>query len=84
MTEYQFATIERNNDQWVTSYDVWAKLGSYPQDVGDGVFVGNVEIEPDENTVSITLARPATEDWYFGALSIYRRAPGLFFPLNGT
>jgi hypothetical protein len=84
MTEYQHATIERNGDEWVTSYDVWAKLGSYPSDEGDGIFVGNVTIDPSELTTSITLAKPAAEGWYFSALSIYRRSPGRFFQLNGT
>lgn len=84
MTEYQFATIERNGDEWVTSYDVWAKLGSYPAEEGDGIFVGNVTIAPEDLTTSITLAKPASEEWFFSALSIYRRTPGIFFQLNGT
>lgn len=84
MTDYQYATIERNGDQWVTSYDVWAKLGSYPNEEGDGLFVGNVTIPPEDDMVSITLEKDADEDWYFAALSIYRRQPGIFFQLNGT
>jgi hypothetical protein len=84
MTEYQYATIERNGDQWVTSYDVWAKLNSYPTEEGDGIFVGNITIPPEDDTVAIALARPSAEDWYFAALSIYRRERGLFFQLNGT
>lgn len=84
MVDYQYATIQRNGDQWVTSYDVWAKLGSYPLEEGDGVFVGNVEIEPSQTTTSIALAKPSTEDWKFAAISIYGRDKGIFYPLNGT
>lgn len=76
--------IFRGNDEWVTSYDVWAKLGAYPTQEGDGVFVGNYPVAPDESGVTATLDRPATEDWKFSALSIYRRMPGLFSQLNET
>lgn len=84
MTDYQYALIERNGDQWVTSYDVWAKLGVYPSEEGDGVFVGNVAIEPSQVEISIILTRPSDQAWKFAAVSIYRRDKGIFFQLNGT
>ena len=76
--------LERNSDAYVTSYDVWAKRGSYPQDEGDGVFVGNVAIQPSASSVSQAWTPPNDGTWYFGALSVYNRAPGIFFQLNGT
>lgn len=82
MTTYNIA-IERNGDEWVTSYDVWAKAGSYPQDIGDGVFVGNYPIAPEEDSILEEWETPDTRDYYLSALSIYRRAPGIFFQLNG-
>lgn len=79
-----FVTIQRNSDQYVTSYDVWAKMNSYPMEEGDGVFVGNVTIAPSVLTTSIAFAHPDTENWKFSALSIYRRDPGIFHALDGT
>lgn len=76
--------IERNGDSYVTSYDVWAKQDAYPQGDGDGVYVGNYPIGPDEDAVSEEWTPPNDGAWYIGALSIYRREPGLFFQLNGT
>jgi hypothetical protein len=76
--------LYRYGDEWVTSYDVWAKIGSYPASDGDGVYVGNVEIDPSEDVVAYEWDPPYTGDWLFSALSIYRRTPGLFFQLNGT
>ena len=75
--------IERNSDSYVTSYDVWAKRGSYPQDEGDGVFVGNYTIQPEEAAISEDWTPPNDGTWYFVALSIYNRTPGLFSQLNG-
>jgi hypothetical protein len=76
--------IYRYGDQWVTSYDVWAKAESYPESAGDGVFVGNVEIGPSEDSIAHEWEPPNDATWYFAALSIYRRQPGIFFQLNGT
>lgn len=83
MVAYNVA-IERNGDEWVTSYDVWAKAGSYPSDIGDGTFVGNFAIEPSEDSIVGEWESPDAQTYYFSALSIYRRTPGLFFQLNGT
>ena len=76
--------LDRNGDQWVTSYDVWAKAGSYPQFVGDGTFVDNVEMGPDEEYKNYTWTPPTAGTWYYAAVSIYRRSPGIFYQLNGT
>jgi hypothetical protein len=84
MTDYHFVNIERNGDQWVTSYDVWAKLNAYPLEEGDGVFVGNATISPSEDATSIALARSVDETWLFAAISIYGRDKGIFYQLNGT
>ena len=83
MPTEQQVLLERNGDAYVTSYDVWAKRLSYPQDEGDGVFVGNITIDPDEDSIVEEWTPPNDGTWYFGALSIYNRTPGLFFQLNG-
>lgn len=76
--------LERTGDTYVTSYDVWAKRGSYPQDEGDGVFVANYPILPSEASIIGIWTPPNDGTWYCGALSIYNRAPGLFHRLDGT
>lgn len=75
-------TIYRNGDRYVTSYDVWVKALSAPQDVGDGEFVGNYPIAPSEASIDVTWTSPVAMTWVFSALSIYNRTPGLFSPLT--
>lgn len=43
--------IERDSGSIVTSYDVWAKFGAYPECDGDGTYVGNFPIEASETSV---------------------------------
>ena len=74
--------ISRNDDQWVTSYDVWAKLGGWPIEEGDGVFVGNYTIDPDQDYITVSTSLPSDATWYFAAVSIYRREKGIFAPLT--
>ena len=80
----QTIIIERNDDEWVTSYDIWAKRDTYPSTVGDGAFAGNLTIEPISDSATLTWTPPTDGTWYFGALSIYNRTPGIFYQLNGT
>ena len=77
-------TITRGNDQWVTSYDVWAKIGEYPMQEGDGAFVGNYPISRNETFLTIEYDRPEYENWLFSALPIYNRTPGAFNQLSGA
>lgn len=77
MSQLYTITINRDGDKYVTSYDVWAKSGSYPSEEGDGVFVGNAPIAPHETSASITFARSGPT-WYFAAMSVYGRDPGVF------
>lgn len=76
--------VNRGDDQWVTSYDVWAKIGAYPMQEGDGTFVGNYPIARSATTVTIQYDRPENENWLFSALPIYNRTPGAFSQLSGA
>ena len=79
----QTILLERNGDAYVTSYDVWAKRLSYPQDEGDGVFVGNYTIQPDEDSITEEWTPPNDGTWYFGALAIYNPHAGTVLSTDG-
>lgn len=71
-------TITRG-DEWEDSYDVWAKLSSVPLEEGDGVYIGNYPIEPNED--SITIAWTGAQDdavynYGFRVVPITRREKG--------
>lgn len=61
--------IERAAGSIVTSYDVWAKLGAYPECDGDGTYVGNFPIDADEDEVGGEFdAENNSENWRFIAV----------------
>jgi len=70
------ASITRGS-QWETSYDVWTKLGSVPLEEGDGIFVGNYTISPNQTSVTISLPSYVTGYSYgFMAVPITNRDKG--------
>jgi len=71
-----FSIIITRGSEWETSYDVWAKSGSIPLEEGDGLFVSNYTISPDQTSITNTPA--STYDSTFGYLvvPIIRRQGG--------
>ena len=69
--------IQRASD-WDTSYDIWYKLGSSPTEVGDGSFLGNYPIDPDETELIVAWDEPIAGATYgVLVLPIQRRSPGI-------
>lgn len=70
--------IEREAGSIVTSYDVWAKFGSYPECDGDGTYVGNFPIEASEDEVTGEFeATNNSENWRFIAIPRFMDQTGL-------
>lgn len=61
-------TIDREDD-FATSFDLYAKSDFYPTEEGDGVFVGNYPIDPDNSSVSAMWTPPAAGTWSFSAVA---------------
>lgn len=70
-----FTLVITRADDWTTSYDVWAKHGSIPLEEGDGEFVGNYPIAPDETYINEEIAYDDT--YGFLVLPIRRRSVGV-------
>lgn len=70
--------IDREDGSIVTSYDVWAKLGAYPECDGDGTFVGNVTIDAGETATYTTYdAANNSTNWKFIAIPRFMDQVGL-------
>lgn len=70
--------IERASGSFATSFLVWAKFRTYPECDGDGVFVGEVEIDADEDSVGFDWDTPnGSTDWKMIALPRYQQSVGL-------
>lgn len=70
--------IERPAGSIVTSYDVWAKFGSYPECDGDGTFVGNYPIEASDTSVAGEFdAANNSTNWKFIAIPRFMDQVGL-------
>lgn len=70
--------IERATGSIVTSYDVWAKFGSYPECDGDGTYVGNFPIEASEDSVAGSFdAANNSENWRFIAIPRFMDQVGM-------
>lgn len=54
--------INRASTSYATSFDLWGKVGTYPENDGDGTFIANVTIDADETSVTYepTIAAPST------------------------
>lgn len=78
MTETMTITIERSSGSMATSFLVWGKFRAYPQCDGDGVFVGEVEIDADEDSISYEWDTPNNSaNWKFIALPKYMDQVGI-------
>lgn len=61
--------IERGDNSMATSFLVWGKYRAYPQNDGDGVFIGEVEITAAETSVTYEWDTPNNSaNWKFIAL----------------
>lgn len=70
--------IERASGSIVTSYDVWAKFGAYPECDGDGTYVGNFPIAADETSVGGDFeAQNNSDNWRFIAIPRFMDQVGL-------
>lgn len=77
MTTLDFI-INRSAGSIVTSYDVWAKFRAYPQNDGDGVYVGNYPIDADVTSVIGEFETPnGSTDWKFIAIPRFMDQVGL-------
>ena len=70
-----YITITRTDD-WTESYSVWAKRGAIPLEEGDGIFVANYPIAPDETGVSEEWTPPWTGDTGILVIPIRGRIAG--------
>ena len=78
MTETLTFIINRGTGSIVTSYDVWAKFGTYPECDGDGTFVGNYPIDADESSVTGEFdAANNSTNWKFIAVPRFMDQVGL-------
>lgn len=69
MTQTLYVVIERGNNSMATSFLVWGKFRAYPQNDGDGVFVGEVEISAAETSVTTAWDTPnGSANWKFIAI----------------
>ncbi len=78
MTETLTVTINRPSGSYATSFLVWAKYQAYPETDGDGTFVGEYEVEADEDSISFDWDSPNNStDWKFIAIPKYMESVGL-------
>lgn len=64
-------------DDWQESYNVWGKAGSAPIEDGDGFFIGNYPIEPDETEIQISWTPPGAGTYAFLVIPVTRREVGI-------
>lgn len=53
-------SVNRGSDQFVESFDIYGKVGSYPADPSDGTYFVNLPISPSETSASTTFTPGAT------------------------
>ena len=79
MTETLTIRIERGDNSMATSFLIWAKFRSFPTTDGDGVFVGDIPISPNETSVSYGWDAPNNQtNWKFIAAPKYQDQVGIF------
>lgn len=70
--------IERGDNSMATSFLVWGAYRRVPQNDGDGVFVGEVEITAAETSVTYEWDTPNNSaNWKFIALPKYMDQVGI-------
>lgn len=71
------------SDLYTQSYDVWAQINRYPLQEGDGQYVGNAEIGPNDTSTSIDYTEPTTSGtWKYIAIPIRFEMRGV--PVKAT
>lgn len=64
--------LYRGDGSATTSFDVWAKFRAYPQNDGDGVFVGNFQIGPADSYILEEWSTPnGSAEWKLIAFGRY-------------
>lgn len=85
MTEVLTITIERGDNDMATSFLVWGAFRRYPQNDGDGVFIGEIDILPNETEVSYDWTSPnGSVNWKFIAAPVFQETVGVFSELEST
>ena len=85
MTETLTIIIERGEHQMATSFLVWGAFRRFPQTDGDGVFVGEIEIEASEDSVSYDWTTPNNSaNWKFIAAPKRQEVVGIFGQLESV
>lgn len=63
---------------WDESYDVWAKVGATPLEIGDGTYVGNFPILPSQSSITATATVPATASYGYLVAPVQARESLVF------
>ncbi len=83
MTQTITITIERGTGSMATSFLVWGAFHRYPQTDGDGTFVGEIPIDPDDTSVSYDWVSPNNSaSWKFIAAPKTSDIVGIFGQLD--
>ena len=78
MTETLTIRIERGDNSMATSFLVWGKFRAYPENDGDGVFVGEIPITAAETSVSYDWISPNNQIlWKFIAIPKFSDQVGI-------
>lgn len=78
MTETLTIVINRAAGSFATSYLVWGKFAAFPECDGDGTFVGEIDIEADETSVTTEWDSPNNStNWKFIAIPRFLDQVGL-------
>jgi len=85
MTETLTIVIERESGSMATSFLVWAKFRAYPQCDGDGTFVGEIDIDAGDTSVTYEWTTPNNStEWKFIAIPKYMDQVGIAGNLEAT
>lgn len=85
MTETLTIRIDRGDNSMATSFLVWGAFRRYPQNDGDGVFVGEIPIEASETSVNYEWDTPNNStNWKFIAAPKYSDQVGIFGQLESA
>lgn len=70
--------MSKDTDLYLTGWDIYAKLNSYPSEEGDGIYAGRIEVASNNSSGLLNWDSPTSGSWYFGATAIYNGVPGKF------
>lgn len=72
----------QRSDSYTETVDVYARLGTYPQEEGDGIYAGSASFQPWQTQVVFTWTPPTDGTWKLIGVPVYRRGTGPFGKLN--